>query len=276
MSSRSLNYYAPSYAAIFGSFRNAPQLCWHHHRRTECPSAVFWNGKEFRFAPGTGGLCETVVEIWGLQPYTADGFYVPRDEDLIVDLGANAGAFSLWAASIAPRAVIIAVEPAQANVRAMRENLAGWQHRVDIRHCAVGASRGSGTLVDSVRSLDYRVSESAVDGGESVDILTLGDLLNGQGGKDIDFMKVDIEGAELDLFESMDAAILRSVRKIGLEYHNNVNPRTLAAVLARLEPTHQVDHLDDSAGSYGTLRATRRSAAGAAQPRGPQQRPFGQ
>lgn len=43
----------------------------------------------------------------------------------------------------------------------------------------------------------------------------------------IDFLKVDIEGAEYDLFEKTPLEILKKVNRIGMEYHSNESKEVL-------------------------------------------------
>ena len=111
MATRSLRYYLPSYASLMREFRNGPSLAWAHYHHGAAEHAVFWDGQDIHNAGTRGGFVDTLVEIFGLCEYTTNGFYTPRDGDVILDIGANIGLFSIWLARQAPRATVLAFEP---------------------------------------------------------------------------------------------------------------------------------------------------------------------
>lgn len=242
-------------------FRNGSLLAWRHHFRSDVNRAVFWNGRSFRMPPGRTGLAETIVEMWGGRAYTSGGFYQPAPGHTILDIGANVGAFSLWVAQQCPEARVVAVEPSPDNFEMLQQNLAGWKHRVAVVCVAVGASRGRGLVVDGGRrTVDHRVRVVSADDAraESVKVVPLVDLLQQAGTELVDFLKMDIEGAEFDVFSTMSDDTQRRFRKIALEYHDNLRPGTLAMLTERLERTHEITSIEASAGGYGILRAVLR------------------
>ena len=160
------------------------------------------------------------------------GFYMPRDGDVILDIGANIGLFSIWIARRAPGASVLAFEPFVENCEAMRRNLAGWQHQVQVRNVAIGATHGRGAIIDGgARSLDHRLAASPDESlsGPSVDIITLDEAIRLSGAERADFVKIDIEGGELDVFEASDPSVLSKVKRLAIEYHDNIRPGTLPA-----------------------------------------------
>jgi FkbM family methyltransferase len=67
-----------------------------------------------------------------------------RDAGVVLDIGANTGAYSLMAARLAPSARIIAVEPHPANAERLRANLElNGARRVSVIEAAAGATEGS-------------------------------------------------------------------------------------------------------------------------------------
>jgi hypothetical protein len=139
---RSWSFYAPSYARILRTFRNGPGLVAAHHRRADCDRAVLWNGEVIENLPGRSGFVNTIVEIWGVQAYAAPEFYRPKNDDVIIDLGANLGLFARWALHCAPRARISAFEPFPENVPMLRRNVAAWNRPADSLGRAVAAILG--------------------------------------------------------------------------------------------------------------------------------------
>jgi FkbM family methyltransferase len=259
MPHRSLNYYGPSYLKMARLFRNG--LSWSHYWRRERAEAVFWNGRRFRMPPGREGLADTVVEMWGSEVYTSGGFYEPAANDLILDIGANVGAFSLWLAQQCPTARVFAVEPSADNFAELARNLAGWPHQVSTMRLAIGGREGQAVISDGGRrSVDHRVEPlvAVPSGADSFELVTLQRLLELVGADRVDLLKMDIEGAEFDVFEQVSQDTLKQIRRLAIEYHDNIRPGTLDLIQRRLSETHDVVSLDGSADGYGILRAVLR------------------
>src|ERR1039457_2724443 len=71
-------------------FRNGRTLVARMRAAQPCDEVVLWDGTRIAHPPGRGGLLEAMVELWLERTYT-EGFYYPRDGDVIVDAGANVG-----------------------------------------------------------------------------------------------------------------------------------------------------------------------------------------
>ena len=270
MTTRSFRYYLPCCVNLIREFRNGLPLAWAHHRYGTLAPAVFWNGQSIHNAGGRGGFVDTVVEIFGLCEYTTGGFYTPRDGDVILDIGANIGLFSIWVARQAPRASVLAFEPFVENCDAMRRNLAGWPHHITLWNAAIGATAGHGAIIDGgARSLDHHLAATGGESptGPSVEIITLDQAIRLSGAPRADFVKIDIEGGELDVFEASDVSVLSKIIRLAIEYHDNIRPGTLQRLRQILSATHDVVRI--SGGEYGILQAMLRpelEAASRAQP----------
>ena len=111
---------------------------------------------------------------------------------VILDLGANVGLFSIWAALRWPGARTISVEPLPRNVELLRRNLALALGEGEHEVVAAAATTADGevTFGDVAQFSMGRV----VDGGEGVTVPSrdVFDLI----GDGVDLLKVDIEGAE--------------------------------------------------------------------------------
>jgi len=120
---------------------------------------------------------------------------------VFVDIGANAGLFSLYVAGrAAPETTIIGVEPHPELFRRMRFNLGAKAAGVDLRLLPIGVGASSGDAV--LHSDDHELgSGSIVDGAGTTDgirvpMRRLADVLTEQGVDGIDVMKIDVEGYE--------------------------------------------------------------------------------
>jgi FkbM family methyltransferase len=247
-------FFLPSYAVLLREFRNGLKLAWAHHRRRQVDRARFWDGQVVSNVSGREGFVDTLVEIWGLNGYTVDGFYLPAGGDVVLDVGANVGLFSVWLARRAAGIRVWAFEPFRENYEALADNLSGWDHRVTPLNVALGRAEGSGhMLVTGNRSLDHRLATGQLAGVPVIRVISLADAVALTGADVVDFLKLDVEGAELDIFEGADAATLRRIRKMAIEYHDNIRPGTLAGLQELLRATHRVVSVRGN--DYGTLQA---------------------
>jgi FkbM family methyltransferase len=150
-------------------------------------------------------------EMYGRQVYFAQPQMRISSGDLVVDLGANRGLFSLIALKMgAARA--IAVEAQSGFIPLIRELLEknGCLDRAVLECCMVGPN--SGVLADS------EAASRASHWGGKPPTRSLTELLSRHGFDRIDFLKMDIEGSEFDLL-AMDAEALTKVRRIAMEVH---------------------------------------------------------
>lgn len=137
------------------------------------------------------------------------GIDEPRN---ILDLGANFGEISLYFSRRFPAARIVAVEPSSENLKILRSNLsvqafptdniAVVQAAVSDRDgtIAIGTGRGSENSV----VIEHQRRDAAGRAlSEEVPALTLVSLFEQQALDRVDFMKVDVEGAEPLMLDSL-------------------------------------------------------------------------
>jgi FkbM family methyltransferase len=144
-----------------------------------------------------------------------------RDVHSIVDCGANVGYASAYLLDCYPSARLIALEPAPENVELCRRNLAAYGHRAQVIHGAVWCRRGTVELLrkgwGDEREWAIHVAEAGASAMEPVLALGMNDLIAEAGGF-VDLLKVDIEGAEKEVF-SGDNSWLERVGNIVIEIH---------------------------------------------------------
>ena len=143
----------------------------------------------------------------------------------IVDGGANVGYTATYFADLFPDASIICVEPDARNARVCRSNV---QHRATVLETAIWPTPARLAIHDASANawgIQVRADESG-----AIQAITMPELVEMCGGC-IDLLKLDIEGAEKDLF-SGDTSWLGSVRNIVMEIHDG-SAATVEAALSR-------------------------------------------
>lgn len=172
--------------------------------------------------------------IFVRRHYPVDSSYA-----VILDIGANIGMFTLYAAREALNARVIAIEPFPETCEKLQEHVETnhLKHRVTIVNCAVTGKAGGATM-DSAKRIpsQYRrihAPETATlnaahrgsagaqhdQDGVSVRTQTLEEVLDQCGVGTADFVKMNIHGSEYDVLLSTGADVLKRCRTIAVQYH---------------------------------------------------------
>lgn len=189
--------------------------------------------------PGTSDL-PVLEAIFRRHDYEI-GALIP-DCAHIVDLGANTGLASIFFAHRFPKASVVAVEPARDNFRLLATN-ALFRPSIIPVEAAIASRDGQLALQDRAPSGEglqawaYRtVDQASAAGSYSVQALSVPTLMLRYGLGFIDVLKIDIEGAESDLFSAGAEHWLPRVRLILVETHERFVPGVdalLSNVLSR-------------------------------------------
>lgn len=193
---RKIPYYARSLAALSRLVRPRSWLGALRHRPIELR-----NGLRLRTTRLLDYLllkeivCDDVYGIRKLpQPTTG----------VVIDVGAGIGDFALFVALRQPAASVLAFEPDERSFRAFHANIAAnVAVGVDAHQLAIGTRPPAERLEPFLR------------------------------GRNVDLLKVDCEGDELDVLESAGRELER-VQRIVLEYHRHLLPDADAHVAAYL------------------------------------------
>ena len=139
-----------------------------------------------------------------------------------VDVGANVGYNTVYLARrVGASGRVVAVEPAQDNVRVLRENVAAnGLANVEVHAAAAGRVRENRDLflrgdTSAVNSLFEQSVYAEVTGVEKVAVAPLDDLVAGIA----DLVKIDVEGAELDVLAGMTRLLSHPRISLIVEWH---------------------------------------------------------
>lgn len=161
-------------------------------------------------------------EIFGVRAYSFFPEFLPRKGDIVVDLGANQGIYTCYAAQRAPSGWVYAVEPDGENLDRLRAHLELNQiSNVTVVPKCVGDRTGKAYFRKGPTSGTGEVVEAIEPGTDVtvVDQVTLDDLMAEFQIPRIDLLKIDVEGAETRVLLGA-ISHLASVRRIALEHHS--------------------------------------------------------
>lgn len=145
-----------------------------------------------------------------------------EDPPLIVDCGANVGFSAVYFLTRFPRARLIAIEPDPGNYAQLVENLKPFGDRVETILAAVWPSAKElvFTHFRDGREWSRSVRESAPGESGSVAAIDIPGIIARSGSEHIPLLKIDIEGAEAQLFAENTEAWLGKVDNLVVELHD--------------------------------------------------------
>ena len=192
--------------------------------------------------PDRSGL-EVLREVFVYQEYAVTPAHMPSH---ILDLGANIGASALFLRQRFPDARITAVEAnPDFNSRSARKCAAAR-----CRSSQRGGSQHHGTAIFQPSDESWGGTVTDEGAGICVPAVTLDELLS----DDVDFVKLDIEGAEFDVLPSSN--LLRITETIVGEIHASASSVESQRALALL-PGHKITIVRPSPDGFTVFHAVR-------------------
>jgi len=158
---------------------------------------------------------------------------------IVVDVGAHIGSFSLIAAKSADR--VLAFEPEPSNCEMLKKNVElNDLKNVKIFEMAVSGSSGYQELYafeNGSTGTHFLCKEDSTDlphrMKKKVPTISLEDIIKREGLSQIDFLKLDCEGAEHDILRRMSLDTAAKIKGIAMETHR-VSPEFSLDIPARL------------------------------------------
>ncbi|MCS5489028.1 FkbM family methyltransferase [Algoriphagus limi] len=141
---------------------------------------------------------------------------------IIIDAGANVGYSPIWFKLMFPTSNVLAIEPEGKNFKILERNISGIP---DIKALKNGLWYEETSLSISNPSSDswgFRLNTTNSKGGNKIESITIPDLITKYSINQIDLLKIDIEGAEYELFKYKAETWLPYVRMIMLEVHDHI------------------------------------------------------
>ncbi len=184
---------------------------------------VLPKGIKFKVRQGNREITDEdiIEEVWHSKSYTPRGFNI-RERYTIIDIGANIGSFTVYAAKAAKKGRVYSYEPYPENLKLLKEN---------VRMNGLKNVKISGFGVMGKRKKAKLYLDKTNDGGHSacnrtkysikITCVPLKDIFDANNIGFCDFLKMDCEGAEYDILFNTPARYLGRIGKIALECHKH-------------------------------------------------------
>jgi FkbM family methyltransferase len=183
----------------------------------------------FTSSPGLRPFVESVL-TGADYPLVFPGIFEPHT---IVDVGAHAGAATVYFKSHYPKARVFAFEPCSDSYEHLCANTRELDF-VRLRRAALGARDGEARLYSGQHSsMQHSLVPNAENTGafEWIPVLAARAALEALGAPTFSILKIDTEGCELEILESL-GDLLESVDVIYLEYHSEADRLAIDRLLA--------------------------------------------
>jgi len=159
-----------------------------------------------------------LTNVWMINEYDVDGFEI-NSSDIIIDIGAHIGLFSLLVSQFCKTGKIFSFEPIRENFDLLVSNLA-LNHIENVFPFNVGVSKKSGKL-NLFLNNDQSAHSIFPKGPESITVeaTSLQKIFDEKQISSCKLLKLDCEGAEYDIIDSLPVEYLDKIQNMAIEYH---------------------------------------------------------
>lgn len=183
-------------------------------------TSVRLRGSRYTFGLRTSEIY-VLEEVFNYGLYDLISDYVPRPGWVVVDVGANVGVVSMRAAEQGAR--VYAFEPNPECFGRLLRNIVGngLDHRIQAFNAALGDEVAEGAMCVSKGGTTGGTVVMAGDAQDPrpVTITTLDRMAEALGVKQVDLLKIDVEGAEVAVLRGA-SKVLGFTQRMIVEYHS--------------------------------------------------------
>ncbi len=174
-------------------------------------------------------LWTSMVDVYGRREYCRLNSFIPGREDVVIDVGAHVGLYSLLASRTC--GTVFAVEPEPRMFGLLQNNLKlNAKKNVFPLKVALGRRGGSTrffvprSTTGATMHLQHLGNQGVTDYTEiEVSIRTLDELITESGIAGVDVLKIDVEGSELDVLAGGSRSLSNgTITKMIVEIHKTV------------------------------------------------------
>lgn len=199
---------------------------------------------------------QAFANVWIINEYKIKGFEI-LDNDIIIDIGGHIGLFALYASVMSPKGKIISVEPHPQNFLLLKENITenNLNNIVLVNKAISDSNKNIELFIDTFDDSAHSIYDN---GRNSIQIkgITLEEIMNNNQISKCDMLKIDCEGAEFKIIESLSDSDLLKIDKLCLEYHLNENDiASLGSLKKRLKKMNYYVNIKPTNNFLGMLYA---------------------
>lgn len=195
---------------------------------------VSHNGIQSQLRSGTSDM-SVYVQVFFWEDYNRVVALMAENHmpiKTMIDAGANIGLTTQLFCNAFPGLEVVAVEPDPENYALLRQN-AGSLNGSKVKCLHAGVSSGTGWLIPAEKKRKGEewsrifTYSSSKDADDAIPAFSIEEMMQQEGWDFVDFLKMDIEGAEHPIFRSIgdQGSFLDRIGIIALEIHGNTQDR---------------------------------------------------
>jgi len=197
------------------------------------------NGIKIRLRVNSTDLM-AFTHVWLLKEYERLGFEI-ENSDTIIDIGGHIGLFALFSSQFCKSGKIYCFEPIKENFEMLKSNVE-LNHITNIIPTNAAVSKDNSSVTIYLNE-DEAGHSMHVVGTKSVQVesISLQAIFDSYNIDSCDFLKVDCEGEEYSIMDSLPSEYYDKIRKMCIEYHFvDTKPHLLEGLMRKLE-SHSFD-----------------------------------
>jgi FkbM family methyltransferase len=181
-----------------------------------------------------------IQTLWAL--FCRRDYKIPLGCELVLDIGANIGIFSVFATLFMKAKKVIALEPVQKTYKWLCQNIEANNLSARTIPIQKGIGNTNGQMEiwlgsTSVHSCMYKRNNRKFESGEVeiVETISLERLFQELKIEKVDMCKMDCEGAEVEAIMNTPNDVLQRINNIAMEYHFPSNQYNIELLLGKLK-----------------------------------------
>jgi len=180
------------------------------------------------------------THVWLLHEYDRSEFEI-NDADIVIDIGAHIGLFALFASQFCKNGKIYCFEPVKENFKLLEANLILNNIKNIIAvNAAISTNNDNVTIY---LNEDESGHSMYVTGSKKIQVksVTLQDVFDSNKLEKCNFIKIDCEGEEYEIINSLSTPYFDKINKMCIEYHFvDTKPELLQNMINKLQTSYTV------------------------------------
>jgi len=176
-----------------------------------------------------------LTHVWLIGEYSKNDFQIKKT-DTVIDVGAHIGLFSLYASQKCTEGKIFAFEPIKENYKILESNKKlNNLSNIQSENCAISEST---TKITLYQNNDQAGHSKFVKTDNPIEVTSksLNNFFKEKKIEYVNLLKLDCEGSEYEIIDSLEDEYFKNIEKMIIEYHlADSNPELLERLENKLK-----------------------------------------